>query len=470
MRHTLFTLLAVIILISACNRSSDSSNKIYIGGQIVNPNVEYVILSRNNNDLDTLPLDSKNQFGKHLEGLETGIYTLKHPPENQILYVEPGDSLMIWLNTLQFDNSMNFSGRGSEKSSFLLDMFLNNQKDNDLIISNSKIKPGEFAKLTDSIKKVRADKLKKLEKKYKLSEKFKNIASTVINYEYYDLRERYTYLIEKYYHEFTSEVPAGFYNYRDNINFNNEDLQNYYVYTNLIDDYLRSRSIEDCDNIPDSGRECYNLANYKNIKRRILLVDSLINLKQMKNEFLDRLASRGITMADTKEGVDSILNVLEQVNYSYLEEARELANIHRNYFVGTDVNNRVLLNTNREETTYNSIIKKPTIVFVWSMHEPGYHMWQHRNIQQLRKKYPDIDFIGVNIDEGETKEWLRTVEAYNYDKNFEYQTSKRNIDKKVFRKYIYKIFFISPSGVIVDGDAKIQSPNFETEILEFLNR
>ncbi|WP_373058926.1 TlpA family protein disulfide reductase [Zunongwangia sp. H14] len=470
MRHYLIPIISVILLGTACNRSSNSSGSTYIGGEIVNPNVDYVVLSRNNRDLDTLPLDEDNQFGKHLQGLEAGIYTLKHPPENQILYLEPGDSLLIWLNTLQFDRSLNFSGRGGEKSNFLLDMFLNNQKDNDLILSNFKVKPEKFAQITDSIRQARQQKFEKLEQKQKFSDEFKQIAHTVINYEFYDLRERYSFLINKYYHSLIAEIPEDFHDYRDSINFNNKELQRYYVYTNLIDDYLRSKSIEDCDTLAPSANNCYNLSSYRNIKRRIILIDSLTSLREMKNEFLDRMAARGITMANTQERVDSIIQVLKEVNYENINQAKELATIHRNYFVGTSVNQNKLLNTSGEVTDYREILRKPTIAFVWSIHAPTHHMWQHKNIQELRRKYPAIDFIGINIDEGETSEWLRTLEASNYNKKFEYQITNRNIDKEVFRKYIYKIFFIDPSGIIVDGDAKIQSPNFETEILEFLNR
>ncbi|MDT0643502.1 hypothetical protein RM553_11725 [Zunongwangia sp. F363] len=470
MRHYLISILSVILLGTACNRSTSSNKTTYIGGQIVNPNVDYVILTQNSNDLDTLPLNEENQFGKHLEDLEAGIYTLKHPPENQILYVEPGDSLLIWLNTLQFDRSLNFSGRGGEKSNFLLDMFLNNQRDNDLILSYYKIKPERFAKITDSIRKERLQKLEKLEKREEFSSDFKNIARTVIDYEYYDLRERYTFLIEKYYHGLTSEVPEDFYDYRKKIDFSNKELQSYYVYTNLIDDYLRSKSIEGCDTIAKPSQDCYDLASYHNIKRRIILIDSLTSLSNMKNEFLDRLATRGITMADTEGRVDSILEVLKEVNYENMEQAQDLAAIHRNYFVGTSVNNNKLLNTSKEVIDYRGILEKPTIAFVWSIHSPSHHVWQHKHVRELRKKYPGIDFLGINIDEGETEEWLSTVAANNYNKKFEYQITSRNIDKEVFRKYIYKIFFIDPSGIIVDGDAKFQSPNFETEILEFLNR
>ena len=62
--------------------------------------------------------------GEYLEDITPGIYTLQHNPENQVVYLEPGDSIMVWVNTYDFDRSLNFSGRGSKESSFLLNLFL----------------------------------------------------------------------------------------------------------------------------------------------------------------------------------------------------------------------------------------------------------------------------------------------------------------------------------------------------------
>ncbi|MDT0688450.1 hypothetical protein RM549_01535 [Salegentibacter sp. F188] len=465
--HLLFLL---VILLSACNRSQDSGNKVYIGGQIVNPNTHYVILAKNEKNLDTLFLNQKNQFGAEYESLQEGIYTLRHNPENQVIYVEPGDSVLVWSNTLQFDKSMNFSGRGSEKSSFLLDLFLKNEKNNDLILSYYKFNPEKFSRITDSIKAQRMDMLQDLDDQQKFSENFIDIARTVIDYEYYDLRERYTFLIGKYNTQFADEIPEDFHDYRDDIDFNNEALQDYTVYTNLIDDYLRSKSIEDCNTGENRDKECFELGNYHNIRRRIILIDSLTTLPYLKHEFLDQLVTRGIIMSKNQDRVDSILEVLEEINYRNMEEAEDLALIHRNFFEGTSIKENQLINTSKQLVTYGNIINKPSVIFIWSLYAPSHYKWQHNNIKNLRKKYPDINFIGVNIDQDETEKWLRVISSNNYNKDYEYQISNREVSKEVFRKYIYKTFFVNSNSIIIDADAKLYNSNFEKELLEFLNQ
>ncbi len=469
MRYYLIIGLCIIFSICGCENNNDREDSdIFIGGQINNPETDFVIISQANKDIDTLYLDEKNQFGKDFKNLKGGIYTFKHPPENQTVYIEPGDSILIWLNTLSFDESLNFSGKGAEESNFLLDMFLKNEENNDLVLTYYKMEPEEFARVSDSIRKNRLQNLDKLKDKNKFSDKFLNIAKKIIDYEYYDLRERYSFLIEKYYPEIAKTIPEDFKDYRSNINFNDKQLQDYYVYTNLIDDYLRAKSIEFCKKNHDDKR-CFDLNNFQNIRRRILLIDSLSNIKPLKNEFIDRLADRSVIMAESEERIDSILSLLNKIDYSNLQETKHLAAIHRSYFVGNSLKEVKAEDTKGEIKSYSEIIDKPTITYAWSIYAPTHHRWQHKIIQQLKKKYPELNFIGINIDLGEREEWLRTLETFGYDKENEYQIAKRTADKETYKKYLNKVLFIDPDGVIVRGDVQFGNPQFEEEILEFLN-
>ena len=470
MKYICFIIFGFTLLLAGCTDSSGDNNSVYIGGQINNPETDYVIISKENQTLDTLYLDKNNQFGKDFKNLESGIYTFKHPPESQIMYAEPGDSLVIWLNTMAFDESLNFSGDGSEKSNFLLDMYLKNRSNNDLIITYYKIEPSEFARITDSIKDLRLKNLDELKESHQFSDEFLDIARSSIEYEYYDLRERYTFLIKKYYKTFAEKIPEDFNAYRENIDFNNDELQDYYVYTNLLDDYLRTKSIEYCAKSHKDDKRCYNINTFRNIERRIILIDSLSEIKSLKNEFLDRLATQAITMAENESRLDSVLNLLESINYSHIEGARQLAEVQTNYFNGKSLSDFIAVNTDGEIIKYGDVINKPTITYAWSIYSPAHHRWQHRIIEDLKKKYPEINFLGVNIDMGEREEWLRTLETFGYNKENEYQITNRPISKETFKKYLNKVFLVDPDGIIVKGDVDFGTPEFEKEILEFLNK
>ena len=471
MKYLLLFSLCCTLFLSGCKSNTDESNTIYIGGQINNPETDYVIISKENETIDTLYLDGKNQFGKDYTNLESGIYTFNHPPESQIMYMEPGDSIIIYLNTLAFDESLNFSGEGADKSNFLLDMFLKNQQNNDLILTYYKIEPSQFAKITDSIRTSRQEKLQRLITNEEYSEDFLKIAKASIDYEYYDLRERYSFLIRKYRKNFADKIPEDFNNYRENIDFNNRELQDYYVYTNLIDDYLRSKAIEDCTrkNKTDQ-KECYNINSFQNIERRIILIDSLSEIESLKNEFIDRLSAQAIVNAENEERINSILKLLEDLEYSHLDEAEKLADIQKGYLNGNSVANLWASNTKGVEKSYGEILTKPTITYDWSLYAPAHHRWQHKIIKDLKGKYPQIDFLGINVDKDEREEWLRTLETFGYDKETEYQIARRNPDKETYKRYLNKVFLVNKDGTIFKGDVQFGSPEFEEEIDEFLNQ
>jgi len=58
---------------------------------IVNPKMDYVILSHGNNVLDTIKLDSKNYFAYKTDKITSeGLYTIKHN-ETQVFFAQPGD-------------------------------------------------------------------------------------------------------------------------------------------------------------------------------------------------------------------------------------------------------------------------------------------------------------------------------------------------------------------------------------------
>ena len=466
----IFIILSLLSLLS-CKQDKKTSEDFYIGGQIANPSSKYVIISQNDVNLDTLYLNDKNQFGGTLKNIKAGLYVFKHPPENQIIYIEPGDSTLVWLNTLAFDESIYFSGKGSEKSNFLTNLYLLNQQDNNFILNYYKLEPSEFAQKTDSIRNERQQRLLFLDKKYGLSEDFKKLASSSIDYEFYDLRERYAFLIRKYYREFVEKIPKDFHQYRKEISFNDESLQEYYVYLNLIDDYLRTKSLEYCDENNIETQDCYNLNSNQNTKRRIVLADSIIQNKKIKGIFLDRLAAQGIIYAQNSENIQSILALLTKINYSgeRLADLRQMATIQREFLPGYNIGDLKLSTTSKETILLKDISRNPIIAYYWSVNSQGHHRWQHKIIEDLRVKYPEIDFIGINIDKNQFEPWVNVIKNNSYDPKFEFQLINIRLEDKLLKNYLNKLIFIETSGKIARGDAQLNTPDIETKILEFIS-
>lgn len=461
-----------ILTFISCKKGTNGIDDTYIGGQIANPTSEYVIISKDNVNLDTLYLNENNKFSGNLPNIQAGFYVFRHPPENQVMYLEPGDSTLIWVNTLAFDESINFSGKGADKSNFITNIYLLNQKNNDLILSYYKVEPDEFARKTDSIREERLQELDRLKLKREFSEAFYQLAKTSIDYEYYDLRERYALLIHKYQREYIDKIPGDFNQYRKNIDFNDEQFQEYYVYLNLIDDYIRAVSVEYCTDKEISGDPCSNLVSLENIKRRILMTDSLIQNKKIKNPFLERLAAQGIIFSSSLEEIRSILDLIEEINYEgkALPDLKQMAGIQASLLPGNNIGQLKLVHLSGEMLQLKNISTKPKVTFHWSLSEPGHHRSAHKIIDDLRPKYPEIDFIGINVDKDQTEIWKRVTKNNSYDPEFEYKPEVIRVKEGLLKNYLNKMIFMDPEGTIIKGDVQLNAPDLETSILEFISQ
>jgi len=472
MKLKLPLLLIISLFFLSCDKKNNTSNEVFIKGQIANPSSKFVIISKNNMTIDTLRLDSNNRFEGTLKDIEAGLYVFRHPPENQLIYLEPGDSTLVWLNTLEFDESLNFSGKGSEKSNFLTDLYLLNQQDNDLILSYYKSDPSEFAKKTDSIRANRKQKLIDLEERNEVSQEFYKIANSSINYEFYDLRERYAFLIRKYNPTLADKIPSDFHDYRKDVSFNNEELEDSYVYLNFIDDFLRTKTLEDCAKNKPNHKNCTNLNSFENIRSRIELVDSLIQNKNIKNTFLDRLASQGIIYSQKAENVDLILNLLNEMDYSgnMKKGIAQMAKIQSDFLPGNSLGEKIYINTKKDTVKLKSFTRKPMVTYRWMSSSPSHYKWQQDIIKNLEFKYPEVAFIGINLDMGDSDKWIEVIKNNSFDPKLQFQATRIRVDENLLKNYLNKLIFMDSKGNIARGDLQINTPDLESKILEFISQ
>ncbi|HET8837970.1 MAG TPA: hypothetical protein VFM82_03145 [Flavobacteriaceae bacterium] len=442
----------------------------YIHGEIVNPFENYILLYKDNDLVDTIFLNDRNTFTYELKEAEEGLYIFRQPPESQTIYIVPGDSILFRVNTLAFDETLYFSGTSAVKNNFLMELFLLNDRNNELILSYYKIDPKKFAAISDSIHTVRENMFDELVKENDFSENFIELGAKSVDYEFYDLRERYAFLIQKFAQD-ERKISERFFDYRNQVNFNDKTLKNHIVYQRFLDDYLKNRSIENCEQ-RSTDRDCYSLNNYYNLRRRILLVDSLFTIDVLRNRFFQRFGAQQIIFSDRASQIDSTLQLLSKLSYEEkgLEELGKLADVQRSYFIGNNISDKKLIDFEGHKISIKKLLNKPTITFSWSLYNEDDYKNKHEKISELRRKYPEINFIAINIDDGETEAWKRVVTKNRYDPNFEYQNRGTGDKKELYRNYLNKVLFINRKGEIVFGDIPLDSPNFEGYILEFLNQ
>lgn len=461
---------ALLILATGCTEPGTTETHAYIGGEIINPNKGFVVLTKNGTIQDTISLDQQNRFSYRLDSVESGLYLIQHFPETQNVYLEPGDSLLLRANTMAFDESLHFSGRGDARNNFMAEMYLLDEENSNLLLSFYKNKPVDFLKKTDSILKKRMESLEKTAAKRKFSPEFVELARKIIHYENYDLLERYSYLVNKYYKEYGNEIPEDFHKYRKQVQFNDEAMQSSPAYRRYIDNYLINRSLKWCARQTYDEDECNSLTDVKNIMSRIRMVDNLIHLPSLKNHFFSKLGSQAIVMSKSQSQIDQILQLLESKGYPEddLENLSQLGSIQVAYLPGTRIQNVSLHTFEGDSISIKKIYTKPTVVFLWSVYHER-HTRDHEKIQDLREKYPEINFVGINIDVGEPSVWKNAIQKNNYNREQNFQLGDTGIERRFFDYYLGKLVFLDKTGEVIVGNMHFDSSQLESRILEFMN-
>ena len=133
MFRSIFIYLSFIFFIG-CN----NQNKTFISGKIIKPTNNEILILKDEKVIKNISINSEGMFSSSLEILNDGLYNFIHLPEFQYLIINKGDSLVLRLNSLDFDESLVFSGAGASKNNYLIDVFLDHEKEENYIKSNYK--------------------------------------------------------------------------------------------------------------------------------------------------------------------------------------------------------------------------------------------------------------------------------------------------------------------------------------------
>ena len=456
-----------------CNCESPTQatkDYIYFGGEIVNPNTDYIVLFKDKKYLDTIYLDKNNRFLHKINGLKDGLYSFRHNPEYQLVLLEKGDSVLVRLNTLEFDESLVFTGKGSRKNNFLIDMFLENEKERDLL-KNRRFRqtPALFKKEQDSLYALRLKKFNHIINKYKLSDLSSKICKSSFEYDFFSRYEMYLY---KYQYsgmhniDGGKEFPKDFFAYKNSVNFNDDNLMRLYSYNRFLNHHFTNSSYTKYMNKKSFSKSKVEYTMYK-----LDLVDSTIQHSYIKNNLL-----RGITtnfILDNKNDytsrkvLDHYLSISsdEKFQRELIKLAKATARLKPNNIIP----DQDLISSNGEITKLSALFKKPvTALYFWSIERKDHFIKAHKKTDYLSTIYPDIDFIGINTDDEQTDNWLKTIKRHKYDlsNEYEFKFPKCSSDELVIH-YTNKVILVNQQGKIINPNADLFSSIFEKQLISY---
>ena len=71
-------LLYGLLIFVGCQTSPEETKPVFVGGDIINPSNNYVVLYDTQNNIDTLYLNEDNRFSHHFTNFKAGIHSFVH--------------------------------------------------------------------------------------------------------------------------------------------------------------------------------------------------------------------------------------------------------------------------------------------------------------------------------------------------------------------------------------------------------
>lgn len=458
----LLLLLLFVTLFSCKSKEEDTIKTTYISGQIVNPTWDYIIFTRGSETLDTVSLDSKNFFSYKTEKITPGLYSLKHN-ESQVFYIEPGDSLLLHLNTVDFDESLAYSGKGGAQNNLLMDLFLKNETENKNLSKWYSLSPSDYETKIDSLKALKMLEYEEFIKNNDVADDFKKVALASINYDYYSKKEMYAATNMRN----TDKIDPNFFDYRNKLDFQRDELKFYYPYYRFMNRYFDNMVCSEYENNTRVDKHSFRY-NY----RKIELIDSIVTSDSLKNSLLYINAWWYLLNAKDAKEEKEFYDTFSKINSDkkQVEEVGKLMEVSIKLTAGNTVPNVAVLNTDNVAKELKSLINAPTVIYFWSAKFVSQSKTLHNRAAELKSKYPEYNFIAINIDT-HFKKWRDIVKKRKYNPSEEFQLENiSEAQNSLILKPMNKAVILDKNALILEGKTNMFNMNFEELLLGYLNK
>lgn len=447
------------MLIVSCSTTNTLENNTYFGGEIVNPKAKFVLFLKNDKVQDTLFLDKNNRFMGVFPNLEEGLYSFTHDVEFQNIYLEPKDSLLVRLNTWDFDESLVFSGKGSGKNEFLINVYLQNEKDESRVKRFFNLNESDFEGKINALVKKRALYYERFaESEEFVSPEFTKVANTSMYYPLYRMKEVYPL-----YHRMglrLDQFPSlskEFYNYRNDINLNDESLMTYHPYRNYVINYMFHLGYLVKENDKTKSNITSNILNE---------ISDKIELEEFRNDLLKTIIVSDFLKSESSCTVNEpALNIFLEncTNEDYISYVKNLVNDSQFVVSNKPLENFEVESLRNGETAIVDVIdNQNTVIYFWSTEfmAPDYLV---KRIKYLERKYPEVLFVGINIQEN-------AEEIYNHpsfkrlDANNQFKLPEDSHAHNYLKSKSPRTIIVNSNGNVVNGFIYLDSKKLPEEL------
>ncbi len=455
-----YTFLSLLgFLLCSCSDSKKDDYSAYFGGEIINPKGKWILFYKGEQLLDSIPLDPDNRFFIKFDSLSPGLYMFKHDPEYQYVYFDKNDSLMARINMLNFDESLVFCGKGEEKNNFLVEMYLKNQKDRNTTFSDFDLEEKEFSTKADSSYQEILKFYTENKEHILWNEEFDVVAKASVDFPYYSKKEFYPFAnMRRNQKNSYPELALEFYNFRGNIDFNNEQLVDFSPYIQYISSFIENLA---------------NAENYQktqeNALKKLSIADSKVQNQALKNKIVSNIAFR--YLMENEENISDTTFFTKYYQISTDSEkndkVKSLVKSIQNLSETGYLPKIILKDIKNNEVSSDDVFQRKTILYFWSKRNENHFFAVHQKLQKIIEKYPNIDIISVNLDD-KYDDWNAFLEKYKTVpnpkiKHYQISNFEEIKDKWVVNRET-RAAIIDKNAKIIKGFTNIFEPTFDKQL------
>lgn len=453
-------LLLVSVLLSACAGDKHLSEVTYFGGKIINPKDSKIFFYSGDKLLDSAKLSEKNKFIFKFDSIQEGMYTFMHGPEVQFIFLEPTDSLLLRLNTWDFDESLVYSGKGADKNNLLINLFLVNEKEDKLFYDYYTLNDHLFDNKVDSLLKEKRSLLTSFKSEnVEISPLFEKYANAIIELPLYTKKEAYPYRHEKAMKlKEHMHTPPKFYKFRKNIDLNDKELHSLYVFHDYLKTYLYHLSYE--KQVLSDHKEPMAV-NF------LQAVADYVSDESLKNQLLDE-GIWNVTLSDylSKDQAEKAHKIFFDncTNEKLAKNITLMVKAKKTLPKNATLPELAVLNSYDNKVLINDVIKGATsVIYFWPK---GYRQMDNmaKRVRYLENRYPNIQFIGVNAAQTH-KEWKQYIKSYKLKDKNQFQ-----IDRATENDWLHinhsRAIVVNKEGTVTNNFTHLSSRNIEYQLQE----
>jgi len=461
MKYSYYLIFTIII---GCNLS-DSNKKIFIGGHIINPSSKYIALFNGDKLIDSLDLDLDNKFILKYDSLPPGIYKLEHPPQNQTLLIEPGDSIWVRVNTKDFDSSISYSGIGAAKNNFLIDTYLQLKNETSFLSSKYSFNSDDFSFIIDSLLFEKKKKWMSFDSINNLSPFAQKIIQSAYIYPYANRRERYALIRGN--NTLKKKDSINYFSFRKYLSLGEEDLSLFEPYIKYIMSYISNQSLDQ--------DEYFSLTKDKTIFniRRLKIIDKQIPSSKLRSTLFRSVAYHELVNFKNHKFHQEFINFFNTLENGAKKHVDEIISLYKAIELMQPGNTLPIIKL--EDSSFvqqnSSYIfnDKLTVIYFWSQTQINYFKNTYELVLKYQKKFPNYRFVGICIQPLNSLV-LEFQEELNISTNNQYSmVDFEKGSKKWVLTVLNKGIIIDERGVIKEGFGVFTSKSFETDLLRNSN-